>query len=287
MEKKITPKNLNIFIGNLPESLKREDISKYFMDKADIERIQLPVIESTGLNKGYMYLKCRCPNSFKKIIGSNHIIEDVQLILREYYEPIDMDTLIDSNNPQTIIFLKGIGPKLTNDDLFNHFNQYGGVKSAYAYKGTKKQKQYFTGYVQFNSSEAVNNIPSSQLEIGGYPIRWNLFNGNTQNRSGKKKKKRDRKILNKSRQNLLKPIKSSHLEEKYKIEFKDQIQSKFSQNDKKRGRSPYKEFYNYLKCNVESINSNHTFDNILQFRNYNKKMRFFSIGPQGQYLRLK
>lgn len=169
------PVNLNIFIGNLPLNLNRKQVRKYFQTKGDFERIQMPLDPKNHKNKGYLYLKCKEPETFIKFLNMEHSLNGVTLVLREYYELIDRQRMLDLQKPKTIIFLKNISPELTNGDLLHHFKNYGEVKAAFSFKGQKEDKRVFTGFVQFQNEVSVWSLPTKTISIKGNTVTWRRF----------------------------------------------------------------------------------------------------------------
>lgn len=235
---KVLPLNLNIFIGNLPKHLSREEIIKYFEALEKIERIQLPIDDGSSENKGYMYLKCKTKDSFLRLMNMNHQLGGATLVLREYFEHVDKPRVLNLKIPKSIIFLKNIPSDVTHCELLEKFSEFGAVSSVLAFKGKKKDKKLFVGYVQFKMKESIDKIPS-EVSLRNWRLRWKRYKT---------------KGLN-------------EIEEKFRIEFKQKkIKKKISYTPK----SPFREFYACLSKSSDKSGYRHTDKNL----NLNKNFEF-------------
>lgn len=236
---KVLPLNLNIFIGNLPKHLTREEISSYFQALEDIERIQLPVENKSIENKGYMYLKCKNEESFLRLMRSTHKLGGATLVLREYYEQVDKSRVLNLKKPNSIIFLKNIPPEITHTDLFENFSTFGAVLAVLAFRGKKQDKKIFLGYVQFEEKESISLVPAV-VNVRSWKLNWKRYKS---------------KELSET----------EHLEEKFKVEFKHK---NFQQKILHDPKSPVREFYANLDKTVEETGYRHSFQNLCLNRNF-------------------
>lgn len=170
------PKNLNIFVGNLPEDASRDAILMQFESKPEIEKVQLPYSEQTKKTKGYMYLKCKTSKDFLHVLNQSHVFQGHQLVLREYYEQIDKQNLLDFDRSDSIIFLRNVPPTVTNAALKTGFSVFGNVKIAFCFKGQKQNKKLCFGFVQFEDAVSVSKLPDSNVELEGEEmVQWRSF----------------------------------------------------------------------------------------------------------------
>lgn len=170
------PKNLNIFMGNLPPALQKKQISEILASIGEYEKIQVPIQETNRkLNRGYMFLRCLDKKSFDALIQADLVIEGQRLVKREYLDKVDISCFFRLNNKRTMIYVINIVPKISNVDLKNAFSKFGVVESAYAIKGSKIDKRLFYGYVQFSEEKSIEKIPKDGVEISGVMISWKKF----------------------------------------------------------------------------------------------------------------
>lgn len=201
------PTKLNVFIGNIPQSLVRKELKDYFEQLYKFERVQIPYDEETKKNHGYLFVKCKNLQVYNKLLSSVHIIEHKKLCIRPYYEKIDKKKILNFKKSESIIFLENIGPNISNQDLYNAFSAFGQLIIAVAFKGHKKKKNEFWGYIQFEQNSSIDLLPQNYVQVKDLTIVWRRYKPNITNNNPQlsidKKKLYEAKIFNVPERRLL------------------------------------------------------------------------------------
>ncbi|PNY13793.1 RNA recognition motif-containing protein [Trifolium pratense] len=145
-----------IFIGGLAKDTTLETFVKYFGRYGEITDSVIMKDRHTGRPRGFGFITYADPSVVDQVIMENHIIDDKQV---EIKRTIPKGSSQQSNDFKTKkIFVGGIPPTVSDDELKNFFSKHGNVvEHEIICDHTTKRPRGF-GFVVFDNDKVVDNL---------------------------------------------------------------------------------------------------------------------------------
>ncbi|XP_024867421.1 RNA-binding protein squid-like isoform X2 [Temnothorax curvispinosus] len=138
-----------LFVGGLSRSTTDKDLRDHFGKFGEIESISVKVDPHTGISRGFAFMVFTNPKTIDKLLASGE----------HYINKRKVDPKRVSKKPQHgKIFVGGLTPDITDDDIKNYFGQYGTIVELQApFDKVKNQRKGFC-FITFDSKEVVYKL---------------------------------------------------------------------------------------------------------------------------------
>ncbi|XP_071554520.1 RNA-binding protein squid isoform X2 [Temnothorax nylanderi] len=138
-----------LFVGGLSRSTTDKDLRDHFGKFGEIESISVKVDPHTGISRGFAFMVFTNPKTIDKLLASGE----------HYINKRKVDPKRVSKKPQHgKIFVGGLTPDITDDDIKNYFSQYGTIVELQApFDKVKNQRKGFC-FITFDSKEVVYKL---------------------------------------------------------------------------------------------------------------------------------
>jgi len=161
LESKIMRK---IFVGNIDFGTSEDDLKTHFEQYGDIEDVRIHKNQETGKPKGFGFI------TFVSSSG----VDNVQMCRPHMLQGKTLDTKRALPNSQDDVRVKkifiggpedekhlgkhtGLNEDIQDEDLNNHFSQYGVVVKIYQFKWDNGKKRGY-GYIEFDDEDSVDKV---------------------------------------------------------------------------------------------------------------------------------
>lgn len=151
-----------IFVGGLSWESTVEDIKTYFQRYGEVIDVNLKTDLNTGRSRGFGFVLFKDVSSVDKVIADkSHILNGKNIDPKRALAGGAGENGAPQREPVKKIFVGGLDPALTEQEISEHFSQYGKVELVeLPFDKTKNQRRAF-GFVTFESEEIVDNICSN------------------------------------------------------------------------------------------------------------------------------
>ncbi|KAL8424575.1 hypothetical protein Efla_003691 [Eimeria flavescens] len=155
--------HVSYFVGGLHPEITRAELEEYLSAFAPVEEIDIKMDVSTGRNRGYAFISVRPPFDAEGFINAKHTMRDKPIDIRELCSKPSAERqaerpperrMSSSNANRHKIFIGGITPSITDEILYNHFEQFGSIEKANVIRDATGKSRGF-GFVQFTSVDSV------------------------------------------------------------------------------------------------------------------------------------
>lgn len=220
---------VTIFVGGLSDNLKEEKLEAYFHQYT--KKLYARVLRNpkTGRSKGYGFLHLEDKEAATRILQKEHSIDGRKIdcqIAKASKSLIGTDLPQSSNKNR--LYVAGLSPEITDNDLFEYFSYYRPVKSAYVIRDYYTQKSKLFAYVVFFSIEDAFSVFKIETHvIKGKKVKLSKFKNEKKGGKRNNKSWRDdggmrsdhkggvKKMKNRKKRNKAKHQKSPANEEYY------------------------------------------------------------------------
>lgn len=154
---------LSYFVGGLHPEITRDELEQYLSAYAPVDEIDIKMDVTTGRNRGYAFISVRPPFDADAFLNTRHVIRDKQVDIRELggkpsaerqpERPPERRMSSSSANRHKI-FIGGITSSITDEILYQHFEQFGSIEKANVIRDVTGKSRGF-GFVQFTSVNSV------------------------------------------------------------------------------------------------------------------------------------
>ncbi|KAL8446004.1 hypothetical protein Emag_004856 [Eimeria magna] len=151
------------FVGGLHPEITRAELEEYLSAYVPVEEIDIKIDASTGRNRGYAFISVRPPFDAEAFVNAQHTMRDKPIDIRELCSKPSAERqpekqperrMSSSNANRHKIFIGGITPSITDEILYQHFEQFGSIEKANVIRDATGKSRGF-GFVQFTSIESV------------------------------------------------------------------------------------------------------------------------------------
>ncbi|KAL8271323.1 hypothetical protein Esti_004762 [Eimeria stiedai] len=173
--------HVSYFVGGLHPEITRAELEKYLSAYVPVEEIDIKMDVSTGRNRGYAFISVRPPFDAEAFINAQHTMRDKPIDIRfcvyglrfglcglgvEFRELCSKPSaerqpekqperrMSSSSANRHKIFIGGITPSITDEILYQHFEQFGSIEKANVIRDATGKSRGF-GFVQFTSVDSV------------------------------------------------------------------------------------------------------------------------------------
>lgn len=156
-----TAEDRKLFIGGLSWETREPQLKSYFEAYGEVESVNLKLNPMTGRSRCFAFVVFKEAESINKVFEADggHAINSKKVdVKRAKAKPGKM-------------FLGGLKPELSDDDIRTHFEQYGTIiEFEMPYDKTKNQRKGF-GFITFEREETMKELIKKGKEmIGEYSI---------------------------------------------------------------------------------------------------------------------
>ncbi|XP_031832483.1 RNA-binding protein squid [Nomia melanderi] len=138
-----------LFVGGLSRNTTDKELRDYFGKFGEIESISVKIDPYTGISRGFAFMVFTNPKTIDKLLASGE----------HYINKRKVDPKRVSKKPQYgKIFVGGLTPEITDDDIKTYFGQYGTIVELQApFDKVKNQRKGFC-FITFDSKEVVYKL---------------------------------------------------------------------------------------------------------------------------------
>ena len=157
IEEENTEGLLKLFVGGLNYLSLRDDIKSYFQTFGEVQSCSLLLDKDTGKSRCFAFVTIKKQKNIleKKILSRKHEINGKIVDVKRVVEGKKREEMMDSSKK---IFVGGLEPSVTQNDLFQFFSQYGKVKEASVLFDNNRNASRGFGFVSFEDKELVDKL---------------------------------------------------------------------------------------------------------------------------------
>lgn len=162
----------NLFVGGLQPSCTSKILTEYFSQFGEILSSEPQTWNAKSKRcRGFAIIRCKDRPTFEKILEEKgHFLDGRIIECNPYYkDKTKLQSYYDEMS-QRKLFVRGLGGKMTTENLLEFFSKYGEVEIAKVVKYKKTGKSKGFGHICFKEKNVTDHI----LKIGQFHI-----NGNT------------------------------------------------------------------------------------------------------------
>jgi RNA recognition motif-containing protein len=159
-----------IFVGGVPSSVGPEELANFFQSYGLVEEAFIIYDRYSGRHRGFGFVTFADSSSVDKVLAD----EDLELDGRKVdcKIAIPREQLGGSSGLQRTrkLFIGGLSPLTSEEQLKDHFSQFGNVANAVIMidRGTNRSRGF--GFVTYDSEDAVDSVLSRTHTINGKVI---------------------------------------------------------------------------------------------------------------------
>jgi len=149
-----------LFVGGLSWETQEKELREHFRQYGDIESINVKTDPNTGRSRGFAFIVFASPEAIDKVIGAgDHVINGKKVDPKK------------AKARHGKIFVGGLKPELSDDDIKNFFNQFGNiVEVEMPFDKTKNQRKGFC-FITFEQESVVTELlKTPKQSINGHEV---------------------------------------------------------------------------------------------------------------------
>jgi len=149
-----------LFVGGLSWETTEKELREHFKAYGDIESINVKTDPNTGRSRGFAFIVFNSADAIEKVIGAgDHVINGKKVDPKK------------AKARHGKIFVGGLKPELTDDDIKNFFNQFGNiVEVEMPFDKTKNQRKGFC-FITFEQESVVTELlKTPKQSISGHEV---------------------------------------------------------------------------------------------------------------------
>ncbi|XP_019871256.2 RNA-binding protein squid-like [Aethina tumida] len=142
-----------IFVGGISQETTEAQLKEYFTEYGSIEAIRLKTDPNTGNSKGFAFIVFTSTEALEAIFAKDeHTINNKKVDVQK------------AKIKEGKLFVGGINADMSEDDIKNHFGQFGKItKAEFPIDKTKNQRKAFC-FITFESDSIVNQIAKTRKQ---------------------------------------------------------------------------------------------------------------------------
>ncbi|XP_062218606.1 uncharacterized protein LOC133918649 [Phragmites australis] len=159
-----------IFVGGVAWETTEETFSKHFEKYGAIVDSVIMKDKHTKMPRGFGFVTFSDPSVIDKVLEDEHVIDGRTVEVKRTVPREEMST---KDGPKTRkIFIGGLPPSLTEDDLKDHFSSYGKVVEHQIMLDHSTGRSRGFGFVTFESEDSVERVISEgrMRDLGGKQV---------------------------------------------------------------------------------------------------------------------
>ena len=148
---------LKLFVGGLNYLSLKDDIKSYFQTFGKVQNCSLLIDKITGKSRGFAFVSIKDPDNTleKKIFSRRHEINGKIVDVKLAVEGKRREEMMDSSKK---IFVGGLEPTVTEEDLITFFSKFGEVKDASVLFDNNRNASRGFGFVSFEDKNVVDKL---------------------------------------------------------------------------------------------------------------------------------
>lgn len=149
-----------LFVGGLSWETTDKELREYFNKYGDIESINVKTDPNTGRSRGFAFIVFTNAESLDKVLcAGEHVINNKKVDPKK------------AKARHGKIFVGGLVPEISDDDIKNYFAQYGSIMEVeMPFDKTKNQRKGFC-FITFESEQVVQELLKTPKQtIGGKEV---------------------------------------------------------------------------------------------------------------------
>ena len=158
-----------VYIPHISKRITKRDIRKHFTKYGKILSLEYTT-KPKKTNSRFILLSCSSEQMKNSIVHKKFSIKSKFFRVYPFLEGKQLN-----NYKQEIsncrIYFKKLPLDFTVEILLNTFEKYGKILKGYCTLGNKKYKY---GYIHFENSKSIQNIPTKGISLNGELIHWNI-----------------------------------------------------------------------------------------------------------------
>lgn len=141
-----------LFVGGLSRQTTDRELKDYFGKFGDIESVTVKVDQFTGQSRGFAFIVFTNPKTIDKLLAAgDHYIQKRKVDPKR----------VSKKTQQGKIFVGGLTPEISDDDIKGYFSQFGAITEFQApFDKTKNQRKGFC-FITFESKDVMLNLLKS------------------------------------------------------------------------------------------------------------------------------
>ncbi|XP_055627366.1 RNA-binding protein squid-like [Toxorhynchites rutilus septentrionalis] len=163
-----------LFVGGIVAGISENDLRGHFGQYGEIETVDVKTDPATGRPRGFAFIVFQSDDSIDKVVANGpHNINGTEI------------TANKAKSRQGKIFIGGLVPEISDDDIESHFSQFGKIAAVDKPmdKQTNQRKNFC--FVTFESEQgATEALKSSKQAICGHEVDVKKANQKPQNGQG-------------------------------------------------------------------------------------------------------
>ena len=165
-----------IYIGNIPSNMSEQELKVYFRSFSPHSEFTLVKVAKDGSTKGgFGFLVIQNQEEKNAILAHQHVVSG-QILKCEQYLGNEEPAVVKNSLRRRRLFIRNLKKCISDEDLFQFFQTYGELESAYSVKAHASQKARSFGYVTFKSEEpAVSLVKTGKVTIKGVEVSVHPF----------------------------------------------------------------------------------------------------------------
>ncbi|KAL1122104.1 hypothetical protein AAG570_003510 [Ranatra chinensis] len=136
-----------LFVGGLSWETTDKELRDHFSNYGVIDSINVKTDPNTGRSRGFAFIVFKSADSIEKVLAAgDHVINNKKIDPKK------------AKARHGKIFVGGLSPELSDDDIKNYFAQYGNIVDVeMPYDKTKNQRKGFC-FITFDSEQVVAEL---------------------------------------------------------------------------------------------------------------------------------
>lgn len=170
-----------VYVGNIPSHISEQELKAYFQTMSPNGEFTYVKVAKSGSSKGgFGFLVTENLEEIDRLLSCQHIISG-QILKCEQYSGNEEPATVKNSLRRRRLFIRNLKKNISDQDLFEFFQTYGELESAYSVKAHASQKARSFGYVTFKSEEAaLSLVKTGKVVIKGVEITIHPFRKSTE-----------------------------------------------------------------------------------------------------------
>lgn len=166
------------FVGSLPGSVKNDEVWDHFARFGTILSVDVIRNQQTQYCKGFGFIRIILGVSERQFLLDKHLFKGSRkLTVQRHLEGRELHKKKEEFD-STRLFLTGLMPWITEDDLIAYFSQYGTVELAFTAFNKNKVREQNLGCVHFDNTTILDRvIQESPHMISGSRVKCARYLG--------------------------------------------------------------------------------------------------------------
>lgn len=138
-----------LFVGGLSRQTTDRELKEYFGQFGEIESVTVKIDQFTGQSRGFAFIVFNNPKTIDKLLAAgDHYIQKRKVDPKR----------VSKKAQQGKVFVGGLTPEISDDDIKGYFSQYGTIVEFQAPFDKKKNQRKGFCFVTFESKDTMLNV---------------------------------------------------------------------------------------------------------------------------------